>query len=165
MPLALAVKYLITSVHGKGWQRFRAEVLPVHQGTGIISHYETPCTNARIAMKPCMQKARDALDQLPRCGAHSRRSGQPCRNPVMANGKGRCRMHGGTSTGRPPTHGKSTQAYLLHRDWMRLLLAVISYHSGHKVRELRPTLMTAARAEDVLNAKLKGRKNRSTRSQ
>ena len=73
-------------------------------------------------------------------------------------------MHGGKATGRPPTHGKSTKAYLLKRDWVRLLLAVISYHSGHKVRELRPTLMTAARAEDVLNAKLKARKNRSTRS-
>jgi hypothetical protein len=105
-------------------------------------------------MKPSMQKARDALDQLPRCGAHSRRSGQSCRNPVMANGKGRCRMHGGTSTGRPPTHGKSTQAYLLQRDWVRLLLAVITYHDDHKVRQLRPTLMTAARAEQVLDAKL-----------
>lgn len=112
-------------------------------------------------MKPSMQKARDALDQLPRCGAHSRRSGQPCRNPVMANGKGRCRMHGGTSTGRPPTHGKSTRAYLLQRDWVRLLLAVIAHHAGHKVRQLRPTLMTAARAEAVLDAKLKSCKTRS----
>lgn len=64
-------------------------------------------------------------------------------------------MHGGKATGRPPTHGKSTQAYLLERDWVRLLLAVTSYHSGHKVRQLRPTLMTAARAEEVLEAKLR----------
>ena len=70
-------------------------------------------------------------------------------------------MHGGTSTGRPPTHGKSTQAYLLERDWVRLLLAMISYHSGHNVRELRPTLMTAARAEEVLNAKLRGHKKKT----
>jgi hypothetical protein len=28
----------------------------------------------------------------PRCGAHSRRTGQPCRNGAMPNG--RCRMHG-----------------------------------------------------------------------
>ena len=140
-------------------------VLHACRGTDIISPCETPCTSAQITMKPSMQKARAALDQLPRCGAYSRRSGEPCRNPVMANGKGRCRMHGGTSTGRPPTHGKSTQAYLLERDWVRLLLAVISHHSGHKVRELRPTLMTAKRAEEVFNAKLKGRKNRSTRSQ
>ena len=127
-------------------------------GTGIISQCETPCTSAPIAMKPSMQKARAALDQLARCGAYSRRSGEPCRNPVMANGKGRCRMHGGTSTGRPPTHRKTTQAYLLQRDWVRLLLAVIAYHSNHKSRQLKPKLMTAARAEQVLATKLYGRK-------
>ena len=32
-----------------------------------------------------------------RCGAYSRRTGKPCRQPAMANG--RCRMHGGKSTG------------------------------------------------------------------
>jgi hypothetical protein len=159
--MTLAINYLPVIGYGRGWQRFMAGVLQAHQSTGIISQCETPCTTAQIAMKPSMQKARAALDQLPRCGAHSRRSGQPCRNPVMANGKGRCRMHGGTSTGRPPTHGKTTQAYLLQRDWVRLLLAVISYHSGLKVRELRPTLMTAKRAEEVLNAKLKGRKKKA----
>jgi hypothetical protein len=35
----------------------------------------------------------------PRCGAHSRRTGKPCRNGAMANG--RCRMHGGKSPGAP----------------------------------------------------------------
>jgi hypothetical protein len=34
-----------------------------------------------------------------RCGAHSRRSGKPCRNGAMKNG--RCRMHGGKATGAP----------------------------------------------------------------
>jgi len=33
----------------------------------------------------------------PRCGAHSRRTGRPCNAPAMPNG--RCRMHGGKSTG------------------------------------------------------------------
>ena len=33
----------------------------------------------------------------PRCGATCKRTGQPCRSPAMPNG--RCRMHGGTSTG------------------------------------------------------------------
>jgi hypothetical protein len=33
----------------------------------------------------------------PRCGAHRRTTGQPCRNAAMANG--RCRMHGGKSKG------------------------------------------------------------------
>jgi hypothetical protein len=35
----------------------------------------------------------------PRCGAHSRRTGKPCKNGAMANG--RCRMHGGKATGAP----------------------------------------------------------------
>ncbi len=38
----------------------------------------------------------------PRCGAHARRTGQPCRNAAMANG--RCRMHGG-ATPRGVRHG------------------------------------------------------------
>ncbi|WP_304363861.1 HGGxSTG domain-containing protein [Jiella marina] len=39
----------------------------------------------------------DPLHSAPRCGAHSRRTGEPCRAPAMTNG--RCRMHGGRSTG------------------------------------------------------------------
>ena len=35
-------------------------------------------------------------DNAPRCGARTR-SGTPCKGPAMANG--RCRMHGGPSTG------------------------------------------------------------------
>ena len=41
------------------------------------------------------------------CGAHCRTTGEPCKNHQMANG--RCRMHGGKSTGRPVTHGQFTQ--------------------------------------------------------
>jgi hypothetical protein len=37
------------------------------------------------------------------CGAKTR-SGQPCPTPAMENG--RCRMHGGTATGRPLIHGR-----------------------------------------------------------
>ena len=33
----------------------------------------------------------------PRCGARRKRDGQPCQGPAMANG--RCRVHGGKSTG------------------------------------------------------------------
>jgi hypothetical protein len=38
----------------------------------------------------------------PRCGAYARRTGQPCRNGAMANG--RCRMHGGKSPGAPKSN-------------------------------------------------------------
>jgi hypothetical protein len=33
----------------------------------------------------------------PRCGARSKRTGKPCRGAAMPNG--RCRLHGGKSTG------------------------------------------------------------------
>ena len=39
----------------------------------------------------------DRANAGPRCGATCKRTGQPCRGPAMVNG--RCRMHGGTSTG------------------------------------------------------------------
>ena len=37
------------------------------------------------------------LSQVATCGARSKRGGQPCRAPAMRNG--RCRLHGGLSTG------------------------------------------------------------------
>lgn len=54
-----------------------------------------------------MHEARAALAQHPRCRAHCRTTGNPCRNPAMKNG--RCRMHGGKSTGRPIIHGMYTK--------------------------------------------------------
>lgn len=42
-----------------------------------------------------MQRAHDS----PRCGAHARTTGHPCKAPAMPNG--RCRMHGGKSPGAP----------------------------------------------------------------
>ena len=61
----------------------------------------------------------------PRCGAHSRRTGKPCRNPAMKNG--RCRMHGGKSPGAPRgerngnyRHGGRTQQAKAVRLLLRL---------------------------------------------
>jgi hypothetical protein len=54
-----------------------------------------------------MHEARAALALHPRCRAHCRTTGQPCRNPSMANG--RCRMHGGCSPGAP--RGEKHPAY------------------------------------------------------
>jgi hypothetical protein len=47
------------------------------------------------------------------CGAHCRTTGKPCQNYQMPNG--RCRMHGGKSTGRPTTHGQYTAKALSFR--------------------------------------------------
>lgn len=48
-----------------------------------------------------------------KCGAKTR-SGEPCKNNSMSNG--RCRMHGGKSTGRPITTGKYS---IKHRESLR----------------------------------------------
>ncbi len=58
-------------------------------------------------MGNAMRKALEALAKHPRCGAHCRTTGQPCRGPAMPNG--RCRMHGGKA-GRKPTHGIYSKA-------------------------------------------------------
>lgn len=41
----------------------------------------------------------------PRCGAKSKRTALPCRQPAMPNGK--CRLHGGFSTGPKTPEGLS----------------------------------------------------------
>lgn len=41
------------------------------------------------------------------CGAHARTTGNPCQKQPMPNG--RCRLHGGLSTGRPVTSGLFTR--------------------------------------------------------
>lgn len=48
---------------------------------------------------PGKPPADDKDHKKPMCGAYSRRSGQPCKNYAMPNG--RCRMHGGKATGNP----------------------------------------------------------------
>ena len=58
----------------------------------------------------------------PRCGAHARTTGQPCKSPAMKNG--RCRMHGGKA-GRKPTHGRYTKAAIEQRQDVRELLRTL----------------------------------------
>lgn len=102
-----------------------------------------------------MDKARAALAALPRCTAKSRQTGGQCKNPGLGAG-GKCRFHGGASTGRPPTHGRLTKANLLNRDWMRLLLGVLAVEQqGFKVSWFNPGSMTMERCNEVLKAKLK----------
>ena len=60
----------------------------------------------KIDRKPCApnwEKAINAANAAPRCGAKKRRKGTPCGSPAMANG--RCRIHGGTSTGPKTAEG------------------------------------------------------------
>ena len=61
----------------------------------------------------------------PRCGAKTR-SGTPCKAPAMRNG--RCRLHGGKSTGPPKgnknalKHGFYTREAIAGRRYTRQLL-------------------------------------------
>ena len=62
------------------------------------------------------------FQQSPRCGAHARTTGQPCRSPAMKNG--RCRMHGGKA-GRRPTQGRYTMAAIESRREVRAILRAV----------------------------------------
>jgi len=55
------------------------------------------------AYVPDWRKALKAANAAPRCGASKRRKETLCRAPAMANG--RCRIHGGTSTGPKTQEG------------------------------------------------------------
>jgi hypothetical protein len=117
-------------------------------GPAIISQCET----SWIKVMSNIDKARAALACLPRCNAKSRQSGVQCKNPGLGGG-GKCRFHGGASTGRPPTHGRLTKANLINRDWVRLLLGVLATeHPGFKVSWFNPGSMTMARASEVMKA-------------
>jgi len=52
---------------------------------------------------PVWKKSLDAANAAPRCGAMKRRKKTPCGSPAMANG--RCRIHGGASTGPRTAQG------------------------------------------------------------
>jgi hypothetical protein len=69
-----------------------------------------------------MAKSGNAMQFAPRCGAHARTTGQPCRSPAMKNG--RCRMHGGKA-GRKPTHGRYTKAAVAERREIHALLGLL----------------------------------------
>jgi hypothetical protein len=56
----------------------------------------------------------DSANAAPRCGARRKRDGEPCQQPAMPNG--RCRIHGGKSTGPRTPEGleRSRRARLRH---------------------------------------------------
>ncbi len=69
-----------------------------------------------------MTKSGNAMQLAPRCGAHARTTGQPCRSPAMKNG--RCRMHGGKA-GRKPTHGRYTREAVARQRQAKALLRAL----------------------------------------
>ena len=74
-------------------------------------------------------------------------------NPGVGGG-GKCRFHGGASTGRPTIHGYATKQAKLDRDWARLLLGVLhTLHGGKSSRCIKPGHLTVLRAAELIKAK------------
>lgn len=68
------------------------------------------------------------------CGAHARSTGSPCQKVPMANG--RCRLHGGLSTGRPTTSGLHTKAAKMQRANLRQLIQDLNQISASMAKTL-----------------------------
>jgi len=66
-----------------------------------------------------MKNSIKPMQTVNRCGAKTR-SGHPCGRYAMANG--RCRLHGGLSTGRPITTGLHTKEAIQQRKEVRQLI-------------------------------------------
>jgi hypothetical protein len=111
-------------------------------------------------MKPSLTKARAVLAALPRCGAKSHQTGAPCRLPGLGAG-GKCRFHGGRSTGRPPIHGRSTDKARLEQDWIRLLLGLVKQNEGCRLSFFKPGRLSLERIEQVLDEKVRKRRSPS----
>jgi len=72
-----------------------------------------------IAVARARLQALAKANAAPRCGAHAKGSGKPCRAAAMANG--RCRVHGGASTGPRTPEGleRSRRARWKHGRYSR----------------------------------------------
>ena len=71
------------------------------------------------------------LNWVKQCGAKTKRTGEPCPQPAMANG--RCRMHGGkTPSGKASVHykhGYYTKEAMIQRKMLRELLRLLKQES------------------------------------
>lgn len=67
-----------------------------------------------LPQAPTLRERLAMAQAAPRCGAGRKSDGCPCQSPAMANG--RCRLHGGKSTGPRTPEGaeRKRQAVLRH---------------------------------------------------
>jgi hypothetical protein len=89
-------------------------------------HEREPMNNEPLEREPIdRMRARLRLEALlkanaaPRCGARSKRTGKPCQGAAMPNG--RCKLHGGKSTGPRTPEGleRSRRATWKHGHFSR----------------------------------------------
>ena len=67
-----------------------------------------------------MSKPYIPFENIKYCGAKTRTTGKPCKGSAMKNG--RCRFHGGKSTGRPITTGLWTNETIQQKKEVNLLV-------------------------------------------
>lgn len=99
-----------------------------------------------------MSAARQTLAGIPKCGAFARSTGLPCQKPGLGAG-GRCRHHGGASTGRPIVMGNYMRERALTNDWCRLLLGLVyEIHGKPKTSSgwVKPGRLSKARIRELL---------------
>lgn len=81
---------------------------------------------------------------LPRCGAHARTSGEPCKQIALENG--RCHWHGGKSPSGPEQNRRQLRAKKPSRqtksDWPKAAAKVERWNREDKDRKRRLVLMT-----------------------
>ena len=93
---------------------------------------------------PNWRDALDAANAAPRCGAKTRR-GTPCRGSAMRNG--RCRMHGGKSTGPRTPEGLERSRRANWKHGRRSVEAVAQRKEAVALRREIHRLIQEAKAE------------------
>jgi hypothetical protein len=91
----------------------------------------------------------------PRCGAKTKGKGTPCQSPAMPNG--RCRMHGGRSTGAKTPEGieRIRAARTKHGRYSAASIAQ-RRAARQAIREIRALLKAATTTEDeILDAMIR----------
>lgn len=90
----------------------------------------TPCEPVTTGQEQAATEFDSTTKEQPRrCGAKTR-GGWPCRSYGMPNG--RCKLHGGKSTGAPKgnknawKHGRRSREYRSMRQLLRLMLAELT---------------------------------------
>jgi hypothetical protein len=111
--------------------------------------YNVPTVADAAPQKPDkpMERAQAALDAIPRCGAYARSTGEACRQPGLGAG-GRCRWHGGRSTGRPIKSGKHTKVRKANTERLRICFALLDALNPETAEQRTQRWFYAPRGED-----------------
>ena len=87
-----------------------------------------------------------------RCGARRKRDGEPCQAPALANG--RCKLHGGLSTGPRTPEGWARIAAAKHAWWARWrqerAAGAVTHSPGRRPKKARSPLAARRRKARAL---------------